>query len=409
MVNSHRRSGCYSRWSNKIVTCEFMKIALLCSGLGNVHRGHEVFARDLFDLLHDSLDITLFKGGGEASERELVVDNVPRNAQYLDHIHLAVSPKWENSVREQERTRIETETFAYAALRPLLEGGYDVIHCLEQEVCNIIYSQRHLFKVIPKIVFSNGGAIPAKKLPHCDFVQEHTGFNLSHSARDKAFMIPHGVDLNRFRLGMKSDFRKKHGIPDDAYVIISVGTICYWHKRMDYVIREVAALDDVYLVIAGQTCGDTAAIKEIGARLLGDRVRFVTLPHDELPTAYSAANLFVLGSLFEAFGIVYIEAMAMGLPVVCTNHPNQRSIVKEGIFIDMKQPGALREVLKNRNPDVLAALAKRGRAIVEAEYDLTVLRQRYIEAYRLIANTEVKLPKYSLAKKLISNLKNAFI
>lgn len=383
-----------------------MKIALLCSGLGNVLRGHEVFARDLFNLLYDSLDITLFKGGGDQAVRELVIDNVPRNSSYLDNIHVCVSEKWENSVREQERNRIETETFAYASIRPLLEGGFDVIHCLEQEVCNIIYDQRHLFKKVPKIVFSNGGAIPAKKLPRCDFVQEHTGFNLGHSAKDKAFMIPHGVDLNRFQLGMKSDFRKVHGIPGDAFLVISVGTICYWHKRMDYVIQELADLDDVYLVIAGQTCGDTPAIKELGERLLGKRVRFVTLPHDELAAAYAAANLFVLGSLFEAFGIVYIEAMAMGLPVICTNHPNQKSIVQEGIFIDMKQPGALNDVLKNRDPNVLKALAKKGRKIVETEYDLTVLKQRYIEKYTEIANSEVVLPKYSVTDKLRSNLSN---
>jgi len=386
-----------------------MKIALLCSGLGNVHRGHEVFARDLFDLLKDSLEITLFKGGGLASECEFVIDNVPRNASYLDHIHVAASAKWESSVREQERTRIETETFAYAALRPLLEGGFDVIHCLEQEVCNIIYSQRHLFKVVPKIVFSNGGAIPAKKLPRCDFVQEHTAFNLSKSANEKAFMIPHGVDLNRFRIGMKSDFRKVNGIPDDAYVVISVGTICYWHKRMDYVIEELAALDDVYLVIAGQSCGDTPAIKDLANHMLGDRVRFVTLQHDELSAAYAAADIFVLGSLFEAFGIVYIEAMAMGLPVICTNHPNQKSIVQEGIFINMKQPGALRDVLKNRDPVALSALAMRGRAIVEAEYDLNVLKERYIERYRSIANAKVKLPEYSLKQRLVSNFKNALV
>ena len=98
----------------------------------------------------------------------------------------------------------------------------------------------------------------------------------------------------------------------------------------------------------------------------------------------------------------------MGLPVVCTNHPNQRSIVKSGIFIDMKKPGALRDVLKNRDPEALRALAKRGRAIVEAEYDLTILRERYIERYHAIANAQVELPKYSLKNKLVSNLKNAW-
>lgn len=111
-----------------------MRIALLCSGLGNIQRGHEIFARDLFSMISDSADITLFKGGGgEPAPREVVVDNIPRNSACLDEIHVAVSPKWAASVREQERSRIEHETFSYAALKPLLDASFDVIHCLEQE------------------------------------------------------------------------------------------------------------------------------------------------------------------------------------------------------------------------------------------------------------------------------------
>lgn len=383
-----------------------MKVALLCSGLGNVNRGHEVFARDLFDLVNDAVEITLFKGGGEPAAGELVIANIPRNSPCLDHIHVAVSAKWEAAVREQERIRIEAETFAYAALRPLLEGEFDVIHCLEQEVCNIIYDQRHLFKKTPKIVFSNGGAIPAKDLPRCDFVQEHTDYNLSQSARDKAFMIPHGVDLDLFDPGIDTDFRARHGIPEDAFVVISVGTICYWHKRMDYVIKEIASVDDVYLMIVGQECSDTPAIMELGRQLLGERVLFTKMSHDELPKAYAAADLFVLGSLFETFGIVYIEAMAMGLPVVCTNHVNQRSIVKEGIFVDMSKPGALAAALRNRDPVHLASLGEKGRDIVRKHYDLKMLKQSYIAQYRSISATETSLPKYTLGKKISANLKN---
>ena len=383
-----------------------MKIALLCSGLGNIHRGHEVFARDLFNLIGDAVDIALFKGGGEAATKERVIDNISRNAAYLDHIHVAVSPKWEEAVKEQERTRVEAETFAYAALKPLLEGEFNVIHCLEQEVCNIIYDHRHLFRHTPKIVFSNGGAISARDLPRCDFVQEHTEHNLRYSARNKAFMIPHGVDLNRFNPQVESDFRAQHGIPRDAFCVISVGTICYWHKRMDYVIKEVAPLQDMYLIIVGQENDDTPAIKELGRRLMGDRIVFTKLPHDELPKAYAAADVFVLSSLFETFGIVYIEAMAMGLPVICTNHVNQRSIVKEGIFIDMSKPGALTNALQKTNRDTLAAIGKRSREIAAEHYDLVVLKQRYIERYRSIASAQVSLPKYSLKTKLALTIRS---
>ena len=108
-----------------------MKIALLCSGLGHVDRGHEIFARDLFEMLKGTVDITLLKGGGSDTEGERVVDNIPRNSTLLAHIKLPVSPKWISAAQEEERLRVETETFAYASLKPLLDGAYDVIHCLE--------------------------------------------------------------------------------------------------------------------------------------------------------------------------------------------------------------------------------------------------------------------------------------
>lgn len=383
-----------------------MKIALLCSGLGNINRGHEIFARDLFSLLKDELEITLFKGGGPPNAREVLIPNLPRRSPCLDHIHVRSSSKWAESMREQERTRIESVTFAYGSLQPLLEGDFDIIHCLEREVCEVIWAHRHLFRHTPKVVFSNGGAIPARELPPCDFVQEHTPYNLSRSAREKAFMIPHGVDLDKFRPGVVSDFRVRHGIPETATVVISVGTICYWHKRMDHVIREVAPLQDIYLVIAGQESTDSQQIKDLGRSLMGGRVVFVTLPHNELPNAYAASDIFVLGSLFETFGIVYIEAMAMGLPVISTNHPNQRGIIKEGIFIDMNKSGALTEAIRELSFERRAELARCGPDIVRQNYDLNLLRQQYVEKYQHIASRSACLPGYSLHDRLLDNLRN---
>jgi glycosyltransferase involved in cell wall biosynthesis len=383
-----------------------MKVALLCSGLGNVYRGHEVFARDLFTLMGDSLDITLFKGGGESAPRERVIDNIPRYASCLDHIHVAASPKWVASVREEERCRIEGETFAYAALKPLLEGDFDVIHCLEREVCNIIHDKRYLFRKPPKILFSNGGAIPARDLPSCDFVQEHTELNLSYSAKGKSFLIPHGVDVGAFHPDVASDFRAQHGIPRDAFVVISVGAVSYGHKRMDYVVREVAAIKDAYLLVVGQETRDTPEIKALGKRLMGDKIIFTKVQHSDLPKVYAAANVFTLGSVFETFGIVYIEAMAMGLPVICTNHRNQRALVKEGIFIDVAKAGALTSALRDTDRDELVALGKRSRQIVLQHYDLSVLKRRYLERYQMIASSTVTLPTYSLGKRVVANARN---
>ncbi len=381
------------------------RIALLCSGLGHIVRGHEVFARDLFDLLSGSIDITLFKGAGPASAGEVVVPCVPRTSTALDDMKPLAGPAWVASVREQERNRIEHETFAYGALVHLLGGGYDVIHCLEQEVTDIVFANRHLFARTPKVLFSNGGAIPAQRLPRCDFVQEHTEQNLARSARHKAFMIPHGVDLALFRPGLASDFRLRHGIPAGAFVVISVGTVCVNHKRMDHVIREVAPLPGVHLLVVGQENGETPAIKALGRELLGERVTFTKLPHDQLPHAYAAADAFVLGSRFETFGIVYIEAMAMGLPVFCADNPNQRSIVKEGVFVDMERPGALTAALRDTPRERLQDLGRSGRQVVEHHYDLQVLKRQYLERYRSIAAAPSSLPSHRPSTRLYLKLR----
>lgn len=383
-----------------------MKIALLCTGLGNIYRGHEIFARDLFNLVGDDLDMTLFKGSGEAGVKEVVIPNIARNSALLRHITMPVSPKWADAAVEQEQLRIEAETFAYASLKPLLEGDYDILHCLEREVCELMYGFRHLFKELPKIVFSNGGAIPAADLPSCDFVQEHSPGNLAKSAKGKAFMIPHGVDVNLFHPQVKSDFRAQNGIPADAFVVISVGTVCYWHKRMDYVIREVADLPHAHLLIVGQESADTPAIKALGEQLMPGRVTFAKMDHDDLPQAYAAADVFALGSLFETFGIVYIEAMAMGLPVFSTRHPNQRAIIQEGVFVDMTAPGALAAALRDTTPEQCRELGRRGRKIAVRDYDLRTLKQRYIDQYRAIAATITELPQFTTSMQIQAHARN---
>lgn len=303
--------------------------------------------------------------------------------------------------------RIEGETFAYAALAPLLDGEFDIIHCLEQEVCNVVYAHRHIFRQPPKILWSNGGAIPAADQPRCDFVQEHSAYNLRHSRRGKAFVIPHGVDTKRFHPGVSSNFRVRYGIPSDAFLAISVGTICYWHKRMDYVIREMASLPGAWLLIVGQESADSPAIKALGQELMGERIVFATLPHDALPQAYAAADVFVLGSLHETFGIAYIEAMAMGLPVICTNHPNQRSIVQEGVFIQMDRPGALGNAIRGTSRKQFAELGQRGLAVARRCYDLDALKPQYLEWYRTIAASKVLLPQHTIKSKVAANLRNA--
>jgi hypothetical protein len=96
----------------------------------------------------------------------------------------------------------------------------------------------------------------------------------------------------------------------------------------------------------------------------------------------------------------------MGLPVFCTNHPNQLAIVQEGVFVDMSRPGALTSALRDIPPERLAELRRRGPEIAHRDYDLDVLRERYLAEYRRIAATPGELPAWTLRRRLAANLRN---
>ena len=110
--------------------------------------------------------------------------------------------------------------------------------------------------------------------------------------------------------------------------------------------------------------------------------------------------------MFGTFGIAYLEAMAMGLPVIFSNHKNQRAIVKEVIFIDVAKQRALTQALGDTYHATFAALSQGVKVTVRDHYDLTVFKRQYLARYESIAMAPVFLPTYSVRNKLMSNAKN---
>ena len=145
----------------------------------------------------------------------------------------------------------------------------------------------------------------------------------------KSVYIPNGVDLDKFRKQTIKDKNSK------IKNILSVGAFTL-QKRHDLVIKAVSKLNNVNLIIAGGGGDIKKYIEALGKKMLGKRFKIIQTTNDKMPEVYNNADVFTLASNpTESFGIVLVEAMASGLPVVATDDPIRREIVgNAGFFTD---------------------------------------------------------------------------
>ena len=367
-----------------------MKVAIVSTGLGNVKRGFEIFADELYSHLKTEIDVTLFKGGGERKEKEVVLPNISRNSLLLGGKNSSLS-YW-------TRCKIEQTTFSVFLLYPLIRGGFDVIHVMDPSVYAVLYKLKKRFNIFPAMVVTNGGPFTLNRVSKFEFVHQVTPYYYDKAKRagvneEKMDVIPYPVDTSLFKPGADSDFRMRHGISEDCYLIISVGAVNKSHKRMDWIIKEAARLKErPYLLIVGEEDGETPDIKKLGIEKLPGRLKFITLDRGELAEAYCAADLFILASTIEGFGIVFIEAMASGLPIITHDHPNQRWILGEvGTFVDMEKEGELAKKIALFMADKEAGvkLGEKGRVRAETVFSWDALTEKYVGLYEKVVNHRV--------------------
>ncbi len=156
--------------------------------------------------------------------------------------------------------------------------------------------------------------------------------------------VPPGVDLELFRPGSAAAARRRLGLPSDAAVLLFVGRIQPL-KAPDVLLRAVARLletrpglaDRLVVAVVGGLSGSGLthpdSLRGLTAQLgLSDLVRFTDpVPQPLLADWYRAADLTVVPSYSESFGLVAIESQACGTPVVATAVGGLRTAVRDGV------------------------------------------------------------------------------
>lgn len=136
----------------------------------------------------------------------------------------------------------------------------------------------------------------------------------------KSVYIPNGVDIKKFNPQCTA-----HNIELKKPIILCVSALTK-SKNVDWVVKATAELNDASLLVVGDGYLRDE-INYLGRDLLNDRFSLTTLPYDQMPGVYGCSNVFTLvSSEREAFGIVFLEAMASGIPVVARNDEQRREI-----------------------------------------------------------------------------------
>lgn len=151
-------------------------------------------------------------------------------------------------------------------------------------------------------------------------------------------VIGNGIDLGKFVAIDRGLARRQLRLPEDAKVIVSVGTLVERKgihrvlERLPSLLRRHPGLQ--YLVVGGAGPeGDCSTMLRALAveSGLADRVHFLgALAPEELKVPLSAADVFVLASSYEGWANVFLEAMACGLPVVTTDVGGNAEVVASG-------------------------------------------------------------------------------
>lgn len=182
-------------------------------------------------------------------------------------------------------------------------------------------------------------------------------------------VVPTGVDLGHQAAEDPAGIREALGIPCDVPLLLSVGRLAP-EKNPDLLLRAfglVAAADPrAWLLLVGG--GDEAGrLRRLAAGVgVGDRVRFVgEVPHEAVGRYYAAADLFLFASTSEAQGLVVLEAMARGRPVVAVASPTIAEVVRDGIEGCLTGDGpealAAAAVALLRDPDRRRAMGHQAR------------------------------------------------
>jgi len=245
---------------------------------------------------------------------------------------------------------------------------------------------RGLARFISKKQCNQVDAIVAPSQPMLDVLR-------TYGIKTRAAVIATGLQASSFKEANGDAFREKYGIALQRPMLLYVGRVAH-EKNIDFLVRVtqllVKVMPEALLVITGEGPAEPslrALVKTLG---IEKNVQFIGYleRHTELNACYKAADIFVFASKSETQGLVLLEAMAQGTPVVAIAELGTASILVEGqgamIAIEDESEFMHKVHALLLNPVHRQYLGERAREYVQNNWSAATQAERMVTFYNEI-------------------------
>ncbi len=383
-----------------------MKILIALPGLHKYSRGAEVafisVARELAKL---GEDVTLVGSGNEASGEPYRFLHVPS----ISREHFEGFPRFPVFRNEYA---YEDFTFSLALLRLYRPKKYDITVTCNYPFTNwVLQSGRRRSGQSRHVFVTENGDWPAQatsgefRFFSCDgLICTNPDFYDRNKARWPSKLIPNGIDCSRFA---PREIDQNSRLLTDPLRVLMVSALMPT-KRVLEGIEAVAQIPQAHLIVAGD--GPLRSnVDELGDKLLRGRFTRVSVPASEMPDLYRSADVFLHLSKEEAFGNVFLEALASGLPVVAHDTPRVRWIVGQDEFlVDTSDLAAVADAIRRASTfNSAECIARRTKRAIAFSWDK--IASQYRDFFREILfeshtdRAEARWPNMTKDKVLTGN------
>lgn len=328
---------------------------IVCSTYGLNRRGFEAYTEDLHRKVleeYPETPLKIIKGYGQSQDKEARLWNIFKYGAIFTTIFAKIAGR--------SPYGLHLFGFSLSLFMLLLIRKPVLVYLVELPVYKYIQAWNKFFGQKFTLIAFSGGQI-TEHLPFDANTILHyvTPPELNLQAEQKMpaknqKFIPHFVNaaiaFPELSINEYASLKTRLNIPAPSKVVLSVGSIDPF-KGMDHLIKEVSALrdPDIYLLMLGQPTPYSNDIKKLADQRLPGQYLIASCGTEEVYQYYEIADLFVLCSKQEGFGLVYLEALAHGLPVIAHDFPIARYVLGNwGAYTDMSQKGALATLLKQK-------------------------------------------------------------